>query len=217
MSSKHLAGHAPTERELDPLWVLGTLDLEPTVVDIMTRFGGESRETALIERIFFFDENYDLVWKTQFHADFESQPEIVEHTLQWGLLALFAPSLEWVEHDDFETFEHAFWRWQQITRTLRKLGDVVQPVHPWLYGWAMLGVDLFSQFCAMRLDVWNKRLARAAARCPIDARVGKVWADELPRSIDELRALKGVGDATILRVENELIEMLLRPDVERPS
>jgi len=60
-----------------------------------------------------------------------------------------------------------------------------------------------------RLDVWDKRVARAASRCPIDAEIGKIWADELPWTLADLLALPGVGPHTAVRLTQDLLRRLL--------
>ena len=198
-----------TAEERDPALVLGSRGLEPMVVDMMRRFGGETAETALIQRILMFDGDFTLVWETQFLPKIAREDVPV---LQWGLLSLFANDISWLEDDDFESDEHLFFRWQYATRLLLEVGEAAGATGPWLYGWAMLGVDLCSDARAARLQLRNKQLAEAFCEYLVDAESGIVSADELPVSLDEVRERGGVSDAVIARVEAQLIEMLLAPE-----
>lgn len=216
--TEYLNDHPPTKAECDPLVVLGEFDLEPRLVEMVTHFGGENPETALLSRMFWFDGDFDLVWETQFEEEVRTPRDVAaQSALKWGLLVLFAPSPDRCEDEDFQIPECSFARWQEVTRTLLKFQDLVQPDHPWLFGWARFGVYLCGQVRAPRLVFWDNRVAKAASPCAIDASVGKVYADELPWSIDKFRALRGIGDATIMRVEQQLVEMLFHPEVCAPT
>ena len=166
----------------DPLEILGTCDLEPFVVDMMTRFGGENAETALITRIFWFDGDTELIWETQFCDP--DRPDYTSKALIFGLMVLFAGRIELACTPLSFTPVYAFDRWKYVTRDLLRLGEVAKPAGPWLYGWALFGADL----CAEATPLEFPEL------------------DDLPASMAEM---SGWTEAEILELEQRLIASLL--------
>ncbi len=184
------------DEHFDALEVLGAHNLAPVIVDMMTRFGGETAETAMIIRFFNCDPDADLIWQTHF-AKKPSDPiaRARENALLFGLYTLFSGDPDTWGTDDFFTEQFDLDHWRSVTRDLQRIDALVQPNRPWLYGWTAYGIYLAYRMCELPFQ--------EADPC------GEVGFEFLPGSLDELLENSSVEAART--IELRLVDLLLEP------
>lgn len=198
----------------DPLDILAMWGLEEEVVQMVREFGVPGRATALLERIFFADGDFSLVWDTQYAPTSGDRREVERaDAMRVALLMLFFAEIEWTDHPSFEEPEHQLFRWRHCTASLVRLDEMVRPIEPWLYGWALLGLELYLECEGAPEALWNPQLASAVAPGSLEAIMGCVEPDELPWDLEGL--VEGYGMELAREIEMELVDTLLHPERHR--
>lgn len=168
----------------------------------------DSWENALAINIFRGDPEFERFFETFTRPSMTTlEASLFEH----AMLRCFYPEARPVEDAIDISPDKLLELWQKVTFNLLQVDVFVSNDLPWLYGWAMHGVQIYQLQGRPRNQIWMLPCKEGAAR-RVERAVGQyTYVDELPTKVSEAMKLHGVGYATLAEVTRGLLKLAMDP------